>query len=165
MRSSTSSSRPQIAPRRGVFVVMALLAGAAPVGAAFEAHPLVATPSASALLVVGDALDGAPVAALDTQLVDHLGGGFALTVVGDGDLTAADVAAVDVVVLSSTTSASEFRPFLLKTSVPVVALKASSWTALGLAPFGDDDATPLQTLAELEVAPVDHPVVAGLDHP
>ena len=167
MRSTTSSFRHSAPWPRAVLAVVAmlasLLAAASPAGAMFAAHPLVATPSASALLVVGEVLDGVPTEPLDAQLDDHLSERFGVTVVADEDLSAADVAAVDVVVLSSTTSAAEFRPFLLKASVPVVALKASSWTALGLAPFGEDDATPLQTMAALEVGPIVHPIVDGLD--
>lgn len=167
MRSTTSSSRHPNLRLRCVAAVIAVLAAslavAPPAGAGFEARPLAVTPSASVLLVVGDLVDDRPIAPLDAQLVQHFGERGAVTVVADETLAPSDVAAADVVLLSSTTSASEFRPFLLKATVPVVALKASSWTALGLAPFAEDDATPLQALAELEVGPIDHPIVDGME--
>ncbi len=162
---TSSALRPAWPIALLVAAVLASLLVLNPAGAAFEAHPLVATPSADAVLIVGDPVDAADETSLDQQLAAHLGERFDVTIVVDEALAPADLRSADVVVLSSTTSSSEFRSFLLKASVPIVALKASSWTALGLAPFAEEQATPLQELDEVVPTEVAHPILHAMEEP
>jgi hypothetical protein len=149
-----------------LLLVASLLPFASP-AAAFQGHPLVALPSSTVLFVVGEELakgtDGDLLtgSATDHQTHDRLRERFQMSVVVDTSFQASDLNGIDAVVLAASTSASNFRPFLLKAAVPVVALKASSWTALGLAPF-EDGITPLQDVSSIEIRDIDHPVVNEL---
>ena len=97
----------------------------------------------------------------DRQVFDFLSPDYDVVAVADGDLSESDLLGVDVVVLTASTSSSQFKPFMLKATVPVVTLKASSVSALGLAPLDVGGATALQSISDVSVTAVSHPVTTG----
>lgn len=85
-------------------------------------------------------------------------------VIADELLQAKDVIGADLVVITAATDSSVFRPFLFKTTVPVIALKPANWNALGLAKRNADTSTPLQTANSVRVDR-GHAIAAGLALP
>ena len=53
--------------------------------------------------------------------------------------------------MSAATSTSQFQRFMLKATVPVIAMKPANWVTMGLAVPNDDRSTPLQDVQSLEV--------------
>ncbi len=74
-----------------------------------------------------------------------------LIISNDEDLEAIHLADADLVVISASTSSQAFQRFMLKATVPVIAMKPANWVALGLAEPAEGPTTPLQDLASIDV--------------
>lgn len=98
---------------------------------------------------------------LDRQLFAALADDYDVVSLADADLHEADLVGVDTVVLTASTSSANFERFLLKTTIPVMTMKPSSLTQLGLAPAEAGDATPLQNISSIEIEPTTHAITAG----
>lgn len=145
----------------------AVLASTVPAGAQ-EAEPT-ASPTAEVLLVVGELTDGAGIFGFfdganraELQLESLLSEMSNVTVIDDDDLEAEDLVGIDLAVITAATDSAAFKPFLLKATIPIIAMKPANWNALGLSAPNVDGTTPLQRLQSVEVD-TDHPIAKNLD--
>ena len=134
------------------------------------------TGDAEVLLVVSNVKDGVVGASEDDGLLAMMFGQnraeqwvlaeleqFAtVRVVADHALRAEDLVGADSVVITAATSSAEFKPFLFKASVPIVAMKPANWNALGLSTRNVDSSTPLQDVSTIQ-PDYGHPIAALLN--
>lgn len=87
----------------------------------------------------------------EQQIQTRLEAMGAVVTVPLADLGQEQIIAADVLVISAATTSTDFKPYLLKANVPIVAMKPANWNALGLTEPLDDGSTPLQRVNRLSI--------------